>query len=203
MLVSTDLFSVRSIGWRGLARFNAQLFTHRAMVLAELLRTRWGICGSIDHLPERPVWWINAACLETATNWRFSKREMGDWRFGRHFQPKVPIAIAAAASAAVPYAVGALRLDLPSGGWYRTDPATRRPTEKRQVALTSVRLWDGGAYENLGLEPLFKPQSGLLGCDFLICSDASGPLSTASPTRMILQGELVVPRLFALCSDQI
>src|SRR6516164_10303727 len=52
-----------------------------------------------------------------------------------------------------------------------------RPRPSRASSTTSVRLWDGGAYENLGLESLYKSQQGLLGCDFLICSDASGPIA--------------------------
>jgi NTE family protein len=40
-----------------------------------------------------------------------------------------------------------------------------------------LTLWDGGVYENLGVEALFDPESGLLnGVDFLITSDASKPL---------------------------
>ncbi len=143
--------------------------------------------------------------LETGKNWRFGKREMGDWQFGRHYDPPFRLAEASAASAAVPYVIGALVLQLPADGWYRTDPATRRPLEKRAPPTASVRLWDGGAYENLGLESLYKPQQGLLGCDFLICSDASGPLSdtSESPVLALTKGRLASPRLFDICSDQI
>lgn len=49
----------------------------------------------------------------------------GDWRFGRHFNPDVPIANAIAASAAVPYVIGALKFNLPEHGWWKTDPATK------------------------------------------------------------------------------
>jgi NTE family protein len=55
------------------------------------------------------------------------------------------------------------------------------------------------------LETLFKPQQGLIGWDFLICSDASGPLGPpgASSPFNILRGHLASPRLFDICSDQI
>ena len=178
LLTTSDLLSFSSIGWAGLLRFNGRLLSHRAQVLSELLVDRWGVTAGLWDLPDRPHWWINTTCLETGTNWRFSKREMGDWQFGRHYEPPFLVAEAVAASTAVPYAIGALRLQLPADGWYRTDPATRSPLEKRSPSSLSVRLWDGGAYENLGLESLYKPQEGLLGCDFLICSDGSGPLSS-------------------------
>lgn len=205
LLTTTDLLSLKAIGWSGLLRFNHRLIGHRAQVLAELLAERWGVDVTVRDLPDHPVWWINATCFETGKNWRFAKREMGDWQFGRHYNPPVRLAEAVAASAAVPYAIGALRLELPADGWYRTDPATRRPLEKRSPPEASVRLWDGGVYENLGLESLYKPQQGLLGCDFLICSDASGPLpDTVEPSPLaLLKGHLVSPRLFDICSDQI
>ncbi len=93
-----------------LLKFNARLFTHRASVLADLLVTQWGMSGDLKDLPQNPKWWINATCLETGKNWRFSKREMGDWQFGKHYTLR--LAQAAAASAAVPYVIGALKLSI-------------------------------------------------------------------------------------------
>lgn len=204
LFTTTDLFTFKAIGWRGLIRHGTRLPARRARILADLLEERWGVFGTLRELPDRPVWWINAACLETGKNWRFSKRGMGDWEFGWHHDPPFRIAEAAAASAALPYAIGALALALPSEGWYRTDPATRRPLERIRLPARSVRLWDGGAYENLGLESLFKPREGLIGCDFLICSDASGPLRPlSSPVIEMLKGRLAGPRLFDITSDQI
>ena len=77
-------------------------------MLALFLKERWGVAGSLADLPNDPVWYVNTTCLETGKNWRFSKREMGDWQFGRHYNPPFEIAEAAAASAAVPYGIGAL-----------------------------------------------------------------------------------------------
>jgi NTE family protein len=205
LLTTVDLFTFNAIGWRSVFRLNTRLLTHRANVLADLLAERWGVSAAVRDLPDRPAWWINTTCFETGKNWRFAKREMGDWQFGRHYNPPVRLADAAAASAAVPYVIGTLTLSLPRDGWYRTDPATREPLERCDPLWTTVRLWDGGAYENLGLESMFKPQQGLIGCDFLICSDASGPLgppSTSSPFN-ILHGHLASPRLFDISSDQI
>jgi NTE family protein len=202
LLTGRDLLSAKAIGWRGFLEYNVRLISHRAQVLSDLLTTQWNIDARLSDLPDQPAWLINAACLETGKNWRFAKREMGNWQFGRHYGPQVSVAEAVAASAAVPYVIGALTLRLPPDGWYRTDPATREPMERRVPPLSAVRLWDGGAYENLGLEALFKPRTGLIGCDFLICSDASGPFRASNPLG-ILKGHLVPPLLFNLCSDQI
>jgi len=205
LLTCRDLFSFKALGLGGAFRHNIALLTRRADILAELLRQQWNVRALLSELPESPVWWINTTCLETGKNWRFSKREMGDWQFGRHYAPPYDIAQAVAASAAVPYAIGALRFELPPNGWYATDPATRAARTAIKPQLNSVRLWDGGAYENLGLEPLYKPSQGLVDCDFLICSDASGPLSTASsnPLRQLFKGQLASPRLFDIAADQI
>ena len=198
LLSSLDLFSLRLLNMRSSVGFDRKIIFGRANVLAQLLEQRWKVRGSLADLPDHPTWWINATCLETAKSWRFSKREMGDGKFGRHYNPKIKIATAAAASAAIPYLIGALRIGLPRDGWHRTDPATHAPMERRDPLYPSIRLWDGGVYENLGLEALFKPEGRLIGCDFLVCSDASrsirdGP--SPSPVRNFL-GDLAGPRLF-------
>jgi NTE family protein len=205
LLTGVDLFSFSAIGWDGLRRLNVRLLRERAVILAELLETRWGVAGRVCDLPDAPIWMINATCIETGKNWRFQKREMGDWAFGKHYSPDVPLSVAAAASAAVPYAIGAMPLTLPAEGWWRTDPATNKTAEKTQPRWRTVRLWDGGAYENLGLESLYKPGRGLINCNFLICSDASGPLKPPgrSPLGALLRGHLASPRLFDVASDQI
>jgi len=204
MMTTTELFGWGALGGSGVLRFRSRLLGHRASVLADLLERQWKVVGLLADLPDRPNWWINTTCLETGKNWRFSKHEMGDWQFGRHYAPPFRLAEATAASAAVPYIVGALHLKLPPEGWYETDPATRKPIRRTNTQST-VRLWDGGAYENLGLESLYKPKQGLIECDFLICSDASGPLPAmgrADPFA-IFRGHLASPRLFDIGSDQI
>lgn len=205
IITTTSLLSFGTVGWAGLLRHNARLLTDRAGLLALFLKERWGVKGSLAELPDDPIWYVNTTCFETGKNWRFSKREMGDWQFGRHYNPKFDIAEAAAASAAVPYGIGALKLKLPSEGWHKTNAATRAPVSPCKPPSTSVRLWDGGAYENLGLEAIFKPGEALRGCDFLICSDASGPLKPPGrgPLGSVLKGQLWSPRLFDVASDQI
>lgn len=205
IITTTSLLAFDAVGLRGLLRHNTRLLTDRAGLLALFLNERWGVTGSLAELPDDPIWYVNTTCYETGKNWRFSKREMGDWQFGRHYNPQFDIAEAAAASAAVPYGIGALKLKLPSEGWHKTNAATRAPVSPCKPPSTSVRLWDGGAYENLGLEAIFKPGEALRGCDFLICSDASGPLKPPGrgPLGSLLRGQLWSPRLFDVTSDQI
>ncbi|WP_449225052.1 patatin-like phospholipase family protein [Azospirillum argentinense] len=204
MLVSEDLLSFRALGFWGAIRENVRIFYKRAHILAKLLQYRWLIKLKLSDLPVTPVWHINTTCIETGKNWRFSRDVMGDWRFGRHYSPDVLVAEAIAASAAVPYAIGALKLELPKDGWWRTNPATKDPIEKIEPKYRSVRLWDGGAYENMGLEALYKPAEGLQGCDVLMCSDASASLGAPKGIlASLLTGSLASPRLFDIASDQI
>lgn len=204
-MISTDLFSLPAIGWRGLIEFNIDLVRSRATVLAKLLERNWGVSGTLGDLPDAPHWLVNTTCFETGKNWRFAKREMGDWSFGRNYAPDVPLAVAAAASAAVPYVIGAMPLWLPTEGWWETDPATGKQIRARAPSRSKVRLWDGGAYDNMGLEAVTKPGKGLRHCDFLICSDASGPLPMPGrlPLAGLFSGSLSSPRLFDIAGDQI
>lgn len=205
LLTGKDLFSLKAIGPWGFLHFHFRLLGHRASVLADLLQSRWGVSGLVSELPATPEWHINTASLHSGKNWRFSAREMGDWVFGRHYTPSIRLASAAAASAAVPYVIGALKIELPEEGWYETNPATKEAVKPRKLAARRIRLWDGGAYENLGLEAIYKPGKPLSAPGFLICSDASGPLPEYGKTSPlgILKGKLAGPRLFDIASDQI
>lgn len=206
LLTERDLFSIPALLNPGsLLKHNFRLVNRRAHVLADRLGTEWGVTGNLADLPTSPKWWINAASIHSGKNWRFSNGEMGDWKFGRHYSPAVKIAEAAAASAAVPYAIGALRLEIPQGGWYRTDPATRKPQQAIDPNVRVLLIWDGGAYDNLGLEALVKPGQPSTDFDFLICSDASGVLAPPSGgvVANLFKGNLATPRLFDLMGDQV
>lgn len=203
-LTKRDLFSLKAIGLFGLFRFNFRILYRRAAILAQLLQDRWGVHGTLAQLPEAPRWSICTTNIETGKSWRFSKRMMGDWVFGRHFEPTITLAEACTASAAVPYVIGAMKISLPETGWWQTKPITHEPVRRIDVAR-KVRLWDGGVYENLGLESIFKPGRSLEGCDFLLCCDASAPLlrKRSSPIWSLLKGHLPSPRLLDVSSDQI
>lgn len=204
LLTTTDLFSLSAVS-RHASQWTLVPFD-RGRIVADLLKIRWGVFGKLQDLPDSPVWLINTTCIESGKNWRFSKFEMGDWKFGRHYSPPFSISEAAAASAAVPYVIGALTFRLPADGWFETDPATSEPRERKFPPREKIRLWDGGAYENLGIEPLYKPDRRMIKCDEIFVSDASGPLASIGecPRRAgLLSGNLKSPRLFDIASDQI
>jgi len=174
----------------------------RAHVLAGQLEAQWGINGSMRDLPETPRWLVNATCYETGRNWRLSRRRMGDYVTNYVLDPATPIADAIAASAAVPGAIGPLAIRSADYDWHRY--------EKGQLVAASTpakryALWDGGVYDNLGVEPLFKPGGGFReGFDFLIVSDASAALSLdASRVKRVLTPWRRAFRLMNVAMEQV
>jgi len=167
----------------------------RAKVIADVLQREWGMVGPLKDVPREPRWVINATTYETGKNWRFMPQRMGDYVVGYVTEPDIPLADAVAASAAFPGLIGPLVLDTREFTWNRYTSGQLVPVD--QPRLPKLHLWDGGVYDNLGVEALFKPgrTDGVYRDDytFLIVSDASGTCATPksasfhvppSPARM-------------------
>ena len=164
------------------------IFETRADDVSALLRERWGITAKLRDLTARPRWMINSTCYETGKNWRFEQFRMGDYRFGYTNDTNLPLSDAMAASAGFPGLVGALPLDARPYSWFKYADKSRdvqEPAESDQdmkrasLPITpdfpTVHLWDGGVYDNHGLEGLHDFVKGWKkGIDFLIVSDAAG-----------------------------
>ena len=173
--------------WRAL-RSPLNIFETKADDLSALMRERWGITASLRDLSKQPRWMINATCYETGRNWRFERFRMGDYKFGYTHDTNIPLSDAMAASAGFPGLVGALALDARSRSWFKyidkaqdlkeptdSDDDAKRATEPITPAFPTVHLWDGGVYDNHGLEGLHDFIRGWRkGIDFLIVSDAAG-----------------------------
>jgi NTE family protein len=161
----------------------------RADDLSELMRKHWGVDKNLRDLPQHPRWMINATCHETGKNWRFERFRMGDYVFGYSDDPDVPVSDAMAASAGFPGLVGPLVLDATRWPWYKfvddesdtgsvvagSKAPKKRKKQSIQPLFSEVHLWDGGVYDNHGLEALHNFNTGWReGVDFLIVSDAAG-----------------------------
>lgn len=168
----------------------------RAGALAEALQNRWAVGGVLSDLPDNPRWIINATCYQSGKNWRFMRKRMGDYIVGYVKSPQLPIAQAVAASAAFPGMLGSLRLRTGRFEWFAFD--RQHTTRRHAPRFRTVKLWDGGVYDNLGVEALFKPAGFFRdGFDFLIVSDASARLE--AETRK-LRAPL---RLLNVATDQV
>ncbi len=119
----------------------------------------------LDALPERPNFVFCATDMAFGVNWIFSRERMGDYLAGYTKPGDFSLGRAVAASACFPPVFNPLPMKLA--------PATlkggRAPAgAARNAAQADLRLTDGGAYDNMGLEPVWKNHAVVL------VSDAGG-----------------------------
>jgi NTE family protein len=122
--------------------------------------------ATLQDLPDRPRFVINATSVQSGVLWRFSKRYMRDYRVGEVRNPTVRLSQAVAASSAFPPVLSPMRLPL--------DPAAFTPgsgADLQHPPFTNrAILSDGGVYDNLGLETVWKRY------DTVLVSDAGGQM---------------------------
>lgn len=114
----------------------------------------------LPGLPERPRFILCAADLAFGVNWVFdsgsfdgTRGRVGDYQAGyRRPLPDWPLARAVAASSCFPPIFNPLPVGLRPD--QLRDGAYRKPDRDHIVA--GIRLSDGGLYDNLGLEPVWK-----------------------------------------------
>ena len=128
---------------------------------------------TLQDLPDKPRFVLNATNIQTGSLWRFSKPYMADYQVGVVRNPKVDLAVAVAASSAFPPILSPVELDLDSASF---DPAERGPLHVAPYT-TDVVLADGGVYDNLGLETAWKRYRTIL------VSDGGGHFSPKSRIR--------------------
>lgn len=154
------------------------LIGSRYIYFVRMFRRRWRLTSTLDELPDVPEFHINATTFETGKRWSFSRARMGDYVFGYANLPRVEVAMAVAASSGFPLFVGSVPLEARRFAW-QDGPFSKGRGEKVRQAHPVVHLWDGGVYENTGLEPLFKGDQLRNGVNFLVVADASEPLALA------------------------
>ena len=174
----------RSMQWgavRQLLRpWNWRFALSRANLLAAALREEWSITDRLSDIPASPEWSMNGTTAETGKRFRFKRDSMGDYTVGYSPTGHFPLASAIAVSAAFPGGFGPFSLDTRQYTWRKRQAWTDSPDAAVRVipAHTLLRLYDGGVYDNLGLEPIFDAGRGQTKHpgDILIVSDASAPL---------------------------
>lgn len=170
---------------------NWRYIPFRANVLADTIRSGWGIKATLNDLPPSPIWAVNATTVETGRRWRFraspnsralGRQTMGDGVLGYSYDQALPLASAMATSAAFPGGISPLVLKTKGRKWFLpnfADPT--KPDLNIQPQFRSYHLADGGVYDNLGLEPIFDHGENILrpgtNCNYIISSDAGAPLN--------------------------
>lgn len=155
----------------------------RANLLAFALRDEWGIDDKLVDLPVFPEWSINGTTAETGKRFRFKQKNFGDYLLGYASSKNFPLANALAVSAGFPGGIGPLVIQAESYEWKKRK-AWNDPEGNQSIIpplYSRFHVYDGGVYDNLGLEPFFNAGRGSLKESLpsntqLILSDASTPL---------------------------
>lgn len=107
---------------------------------------------TLQDLPDSPDFVLNATNLQSGALWRFSRHYARDWRVGEIKSPSDSMAAVVGASSAFPPFLSPARFKYEesdytpgSGADLQVPPYTTRPN-----------LSDGGVYDNMGLETVFK-----------------------------------------------
>lgn len=142
----------------------AMIFSTISRSIEMVYRRRLFGTKTLQNLPDHPRFVINATNLQSGELWRFSKPSNRDWRVGEIGNPQDQLAKAVGASSAFPpflsparFRYKAAQYKAGSGEDLQFEPFTTRPL-----------LSDGGVYDNLGLETIFRH------CRTLIVSNAGG-----------------------------
>jgi len=117
--------------------------------------------ATLQDLPDGPRFVINATNVQSGVLWRFMKPYMRDYRVGMVGKPTISLAQAVAASSAFPPVLSPLEM--------RLDPNEFTPDSgydlQRTPFTSKVVLTDGGVYDNLGLETVWKRYENVLVSD--------------------------------------
>lgn len=181
----------KSLFWNAVFRlllnpFNWRFFISRANVFAESIQKYWGITGTLGCLPQKPIWSINGTTAENGKRFRFKNATGGDYDLGYADFSDFELAKAMAVSAAFPAGIGPLAIETNEYVWLKSESwNSANPPSKIIPKFYKLHIYDGGLYDNLGMEPLFdigKREIKISGenIDFLIISDAGAELSKTS-----------------------
>ena len=116
--------------------------------------------ATLASLPERPRFVFCATDLCFGVNFVFERARVGDYRLGYLSPPPADwdVARAVAASSCFPPIFNPLPIEVPAASF-------KRGRWESAAAPEDVRLSDGGLYDNLGLEPVWKSHRVVLVSD--------------------------------------
>lgn len=179
-----EALCARSLQWGAARRLlnplNWPFLLSRANLLALTLQHEWQVTSTLADLPEVPEWSINGTTAESGRRFRFKRIDIGEYTLGYASAAHFPLASALAVSAAFPGGFGPLTLETGRYEWRkRAWDAPPEAAESTTPTFRRLHLYDGGVYDNMGLEPFFdagRQRPKHEGC-YVICSDAGAPLA--------------------------
>ena len=174
----------RSLQWGSARQLlnpgNWRFFLSRANLLALALENEWQVQAVLSDLPETPEWSINGTAAESGKRFRFKRKDIGDYTLGYAPAATFPLSNALAVSAAFPGGFGPLTLNTHKFQWRKR--LWDAPADSAQVIQPNyqhLHLYDGGVYDNIGLEPFFDVgrQKAKVEGYYILCSDAGALLA--------------------------
>jgi NTE family protein len=133
----------------------------------------------LASLPQQPDVVLCATDMSFGVNWEFRRDRLGDYLAGRvDTPPDWPLARAVAASSCFPPVFNPLPMRFPPER-YSGGKAAQDDKKAWRAALEDLRLTDGGIYDNMGLEPVWKNHLSVL------VSDAGGLFDFESDRNFI------------------
>ncbi|WP_434471138.1 patatin-like phospholipase family protein [Aeromonas veronii] len=162
---------------------NWRFILSRANVLEQAISSLWRVKSSLDTLGSIPAWSINCTTGETGRRYRFKNGTMGDYELGYANVDDFSLSRAMAISAAFPGGIGPLALNVSEFNWSKRKEWNSNTTEHYHPPFNKIHLYDGGLYDNLGIEPMFDVGKRSLKSDntltrdvtYLLVSDGGSP----------------------------
>lgn len=168
----------------------------RANIIAQSIEGLWNISATLGEVPAEPVWSINGTTAESGRRFRFKKSKIGDYEIGYADASHLKLSKAMAVSAAFPVGIGPLTLNASQYVWHKRETWGAKSAEPIELKFKKLHLYDGGIYDNLGMEPLFDvgrqkfKHDKKTQIDFLVVSDAGAPYARKSLPNFLRPGRL-------------
>jgi NTE family protein len=141
------------------------------------LARRGGTPLRLSDLPERPRFIFCATDMAFGVNWISTREGVGDYQVGQALPtPAWTVGRAVAASSCFPPVFNPLPIELAPGQF---SGGLARGRADYGDCVEGLRLTDGGNYDNLGLEPVWKQ------AEFVLVSDGGGVFQ-AEPDRSLV-----------------
>jgi NTE family protein len=102
--------------------------------------------ATLQDLPNKPRFVINATNFQTGNSFRFSKPYAGDYRLGLIDNPTFRLALAVTASSAFPPFLSPVAVEVPAGAF---QPVKGSDLNRDDDFTEELSLTDGGVYDNL------------------------------------------------------
>lgn len=180
----------KDIQWTALFRLiiNPYYWDKKVNMLGNVMESKWQVYGNLQDIPQDPAWTINTTCFETGKDFRISSKKMGQTDCVHVKHPNIRLSHAVASSAGFPILIGPYKLKTKDFTWSdKTGVITVKPRD------AVLHLWDGGVYDNLGLDPLFRTRGKdalKKKINYLIVSNASTGIEHKSRTMSFSIGNL-------------